>query len=68
LCVYVHCVKQKAEDFFYGEKNEEQVTEFEREFIEDRKHVHELKIKAEKFNELLHLAHSTSYLGSNVYK
>ncbi|UJR21212.1 hypothetical protein I4U23_024309 [Adineta vaga] len=54
-----------AEDFFYGGKTEDEVTEFERRFIEDRKRAHELKIKAEKFQELLHISQSTSSLNYN---
>ncbi|CAF2405256.1 unnamed protein product [Rotaria sp. Silwood2] len=57
--------EQTAEDFFYGEKTEEEVTDFERRFIEDRKRAHELKIRAEKFNELMKMSQSTSYLYSN---
>ncbi|CAF1023003.1 unnamed protein product [Adineta ricciae] len=46
--------EETAEDFFYGAKSEDEVTDFERRFIENRKRAHELKIKAEKFRELLH--------------
>ncbi|CAF1082466.1 unnamed protein product [Adineta steineri] len=59
--------EQTAEDFFYGEKSEEEVTEFERRFIEDRKRAHELKIKAEKFNELMQVSQSTSGLNFNQH-
>ncbi|CAF4039044.1 unnamed protein product, partial [Rotaria sordida] len=58
---------QTAEDFFYGEKTEEEVTDFERRFIEDRKRAHELKITAEKFHELMQMSQATSYLSSNQY-
>jgi hypothetical protein len=54
-----------AEDFFYGEKSEDEVTDFERRFIEKRKHAHELKIKAEKFHELMQMSQATSYLNSH---
>ncbi|CAF1542540.1 unnamed protein product [Adineta ricciae] len=57
--------EQTAEDFFYGGKTEDEVTDFERRFIEDRKRAHELKIKADKFQELLHVAQSTSSLNYN---
>ena len=53
-----------AEDFFYGTRSEEEVTEFERRFIDNRKRSHELKIKAEKFNELYKMSSATSYLNS----
>lgn len=53
-----------AEDFFYGTKSEDEVTEFERRFIENRKRGHELKIKAEKFHELYQMSSATSYLNS----
>lgn len=43
------------------------MTEFERRFIEDRKRAHELKVKAEKFHELLQMSQSTSYLNSSQY-
>ncbi len=56
-----------AEDFFYGEKTEEEVTDFERRFIEERKRAHELKIKAEKLNELMQMSQATSYLNSNQH-
>ena len=56
-----------AEDFFDGIKTEEEVTDFERRFVEDRKKAHELKIKAEKFHELLQMSKSTSYLHSNQH-
>ncbi|CAF0865150.1 unnamed protein product [Rotaria sordida] len=59
--------EKTAEDFFDGEKTEEEVTEFERRFIEDRKRTHELKIKAEKFHELMQMSQATSYLSSNQY-
>ncbi|CAF1270489.1 unnamed protein product [Adineta steineri] len=59
--------EQTAEDFFYGEKSEEEVTEFERRFIEDRKRAHELKIKAEKFSELMQVSQSTSGLNFNQH-
>ncbi|CAF0922468.1 unnamed protein product [Rotaria sordida] len=59
--------EQTAEDFFYGEKTEEEVTDFERRFIEDRKRAHELKITAEKFHELMQMSQATSYLSSNQY-
>ena len=58
-------VKQTAEDFFDGEKIEDEVIEFERRFIEDRKQAYELKIKAEKFHELLQMFQTTNYLNSN---
>ncbi|CAF3559340.1 unnamed protein product, partial [Rotaria sp. Silwood2] len=58
---------QTAEDFFIGEKTEEEVTEFERRFIEDRKRAHELKIKADKFHELMQASQATSFLNSNQY-
>ena len=51
-----------GDDFFYGSRSEEEVAEFVRRFIDDRKTVHELKIKAEKFNELLQSSRGTSYL------
>jgi hypothetical protein len=41
------------------------VTDFERRFIEERKRAHELKIKAEKFQELMQMSQATSYLNSN---
>ncbi|CAF0928154.1 unnamed protein product [Rotaria sp. Silwood1] len=56
-----------AENFFDVEKSEEEVTEFERRFIEDRKRAHELKIKAEKFHELMQVSQSTACLNSNQY-
>ncbi len=56
-----------AEDFFYGEKSEEDVTDFERRFIEKRKYAHELKVKAEKFHELMQMSQATSYLNSNPH-
>ncbi|CAF0974912.1 unnamed protein product [Rotaria sp. Silwood1] len=59
--------EETAEDFFYGEKTEEEVTDFERRFIEDRKRAHELKITAEKFHELMQMSQSTSYLYSNQH-
>ncbi|CAF2341359.1 unnamed protein product [Rotaria sp. Silwood2] len=59
--------EQTAEDFFIGEKTEEEVTEFERRFIEDRKRAHELKIKADKFHELMQASQATSFLNSNQY-
>lgn len=57
--------KDMAETFFIGSKTEDEVNAFERSFIEDRKRAHELKIKAEKFHELLQMSKSTSYLNSN---
>ncbi|UJR28273.1 hypothetical protein I4U23_009523 [Adineta vaga] len=57
--------EETAEDFFYGAKSEEEVTEFERRFIEDRKRAHELKIKAEKFRDLLHISPGSSFLNAN---
>ncbi|CAF0875981.1 unnamed protein product [Adineta steineri] len=57
--------EETAEDFFYGEKTEEQVQEFERRFIEDRKRAHELKIKAEKFHDLLQMSGGSSFMSSN---
>lgn len=38
------------------------MTEFERRFIEERKRAHELKIKADKFNELLQVVQATNHL------
>ncbi|CAF3158288.1 unnamed protein product [Rotaria socialis] len=58
---------ETAETFFTGEKTENEVTEFERRFIENRKRAHELKIKAEKFHELMQLSQSTSHLTSDQY-
>ncbi|CAF2098068.1 unnamed protein product [Rotaria magnacalcarata] len=58
---------EAAETFFTGEKTENEVTEFERRFIENRKRAHELKIKAEKFHELIQLSQSTSHLTSYQY-
>jgi hypothetical protein len=43
------------------------VTDFERRFIEDRKRAHELKIKAEKFHELMQVSQATNYLNSNQH-
>lgn len=57
--------QQQAEDFFYGEKSEDEVTDFERRFIENRRRVHELKIKAEKFHELMQASQATAYLNPN---
>lgn len=54
--------KERADDFFYGQRTEEEVTDFERRFIEDRKRVHELKIKADKFQEIMSIAGATSFL------
>ncbi len=65
LIVYV-LFQQRADDFFYGTKSEEEVTEFERNFIEDRKRAYELKIKADKFNELIQMSQSTSYLNHHA--
>ncbi|CAF0840734.1 unnamed protein product [Didymodactylos carnosus] len=53
---------QTADDFFYGEKTEEEVSEFERKFIESRKKAHELKVKAEKLNELMQVSQATQCL------
>ena len=57
--------QETAEDFFYGAKSEDEVTDFERRFIENRKRAHELKIKAEKFRELLHASSGSSFFSSN---
>lgn len=54
--------QQTAEDFFYGTKSEEEMTDFERRFIESRRRAHELKIKAEKFHELMQASQATAYL------
>jgi len=55
--------EQTADDFFfYGEKTEEEVSEFERKFIVDRKQAHELKVKAEKLNELMQRSDATQCL------
>ena len=56
-----------AENFFVEMKTEDEMNVFERRFIEDRKQAHELKIKAEKFHELLQMSKSTSYLNSNQH-
>jgi hypothetical protein len=54
--------QQMAEDFFYGTKSEEEVMDFERRFIDNRRRAHELKIKAEKFHELMQASQATAYL------
>ena len=57
--------QQTAEDFFYGGKSEDEVTDFERRFIESRRRAHEMKIKAEKFHELMQASQATAYLHSH---
>lgn len=44
--------QEHANEFFNVQRTEEEVNEFERRFIEERKRAHELKIKADKFREL----------------
>ncbi|CAF1519291.1 unnamed protein product [Rotaria magnacalcarata] len=59
--------EETAEYFFNVKRTEDEVTEFERRFNEDRKRAHELKIKADKFNELIQRSQPTSYLNSNQH-
>ncbi|CAF3027264.1 unnamed protein product [Rotaria socialis] len=59
--------EETAEYFFNVKRTEDEVTEFERRFIEDRKRAHELKVKADKFNELMQMSQATSYLNSNQH-